>query len=314
MRVIPPFEDVTAISASMLTSSSIAEPYSGESAYNPATTYALDAVVIDTTKHRKYRSLQGSNTGNALPAAPTLDNPNPATAWWQDIGPTNRWAMFDMLRDTLTTSASPITVVITPGSRVNSIALVGLVADSVTVTVTVGASTVYTHTKDLNTREVFDWYDYFFEPFSTQPSMVLWDLPPYTNAVITVTISRASGDVSCGACVVGSYEYVGAVQYDAQDDTVNFSKIERNFDGGSILLPRRNVPKTTQVLLVDKARVNRIRALRSGLNARPAVWSGLDDDSDGYFEALFLVGYYRRFMISLDHPTKARITLELEEI
>ncbi|HEY0845808.1 MAG TPA: hypothetical protein VGE12_10595, partial [Noviherbaspirillum sp.] len=151
-------------------------------------------------------------------------------------------------------------------------------------------------------------------PFSTRPSMVLWDLPPYTNAVITVSITRTSGDVSCGACVLGSYEYIGDAQYNAQDDTINFSRIERNFAGGSLLLPRRNVPKTNQTLQVAKSRVNRIRTLRDGLNARPAIWSGLDDDTHGYFEALFILGYYRRFSINLDHPEKAVINLELEEI
>lgn len=312
--MIPPLADITAITAAMLTSSTCAEPHASETAYNAGTTYALGAVVVSATNHRKYESLQAGNLGQALPALPTLDNPNPATAWWQDIGPTNRWAMFDLLRDTQTVQASPLTAVITPGQRIDSLALLGLDADSVTVTVTSGGVTVYTHTKDLNTREVFDWYDYFFEPFSTQPSMALWDLPPYTDAVITVTITKASGDVSCGGCVMGLYEYIGDVQYDADDDVLNFSKIDRNFAGGSLLLPRRNVPKTNQVLQIDKARVNRVRALRLGLNARPAVWSGLDDDTDGYFEALFILGYYRRFAISLKHPTKAIISLELEEI
>ncbi|HEY0847393.1 MAG TPA: hypothetical protein VGE12_18635, partial [Noviherbaspirillum sp.] len=155
MRVIPPFEDISAISASMLTSSTCAEPHATETAYNAGTTYALGATVVSATNHRKYESLQAGNVGNPLPSLPTLDNPNPATAYWQDVGPTNRWAMFDLLRDTQTVQASPLTVVITPGERVNSLALMKLEADSVTVTVTSGGSTVYSHTEDLNTREVF---------------------------------------------------------------------------------------------------------------------------------------------------------------
>lgn len=314
MRVIPPLSTITAITAAMLTSSTCAEPHATETAYDTVTTFALDQIVVSATNHRKYKSLQAGNLNKALPSLPTLDEPAPATAWWQDIGPDNRWAMFDLLRDTQTVQASPLTVVITPGERVNSLALLGLVADSVTVTVTSGGVTVYTHTENLNTREVFNWYDYFFEPFSTKPSMVLWDLPPYTNAVITVAITRASGSVSCGACVLGTYEYIGDVQYNPEDDPINHSRIERTFDGGSLLRPRRNVPRTSQQLLLAKSRVRRVRTVRLALNALPAVWSGLDDDSDGYFEALFILGYYRRFSISLEHSQVARISLELEEI
>ncbi len=301
MRVIPPL----AIIPALLTSSTCAEPHASETAYNAATTYALDAVVVVAADHRTYQSLQAGNVGHTPISSPT---------WWLDIGPTNRWKMFDLLRNTQTEQASPLTVVITPGVRCNSLALLGLVGDSVTVTVTSGGVTVYTHTQDLNTREVLDWYDYFFEPFSTMPSLVLIDLPPYTNAIITVAITRTTGNVSCGSLVLGSYVYIGGTQYNAESDALNFSTVERNTFGDTLLIPRRTVPKTYQTVVCKKSRVNKVRDLRDALNAVAAVWSGLDDITDGYAEALLILGYYRRFSINVAHPDDAIITLELEEI
>ena len=301
MRVIPPL----AIIPALLTSSTCAEPHASETAYNAATTYALDAVVVVAADHRTYQSLQAGNVGHTPISSPT---------WWLDIGPTNRWKMFDLLRNTQTEQASPLTVVITPGVRCNSLALLGLVGDSVTVTVTSGGVTVYTHTQDLNTREVLDWYDYFFEPFSTMPSLVLFDLPPYTNAIITVAITRTTGNVSCGSLVLGSYVYIGGTQYNAESDALNFSTVERNTFGDTLLIPRRTVPKTNQTVVCKKSRVNKVRDLRDALNAVAAVWSGLDDITDGYAEALLILGYYRRFSINVAHPDDAIITLELEEI
>lgn len=354
MNVIPPLD----ITDAMLTSSTVVE--TAPAAYNPATTYALDATVsvagsaglltvykslqngntgntpasspawwtnigttyqvysgattyadgdrvIDATNHLVYESLVNSNTGNALTD----------TSKWLEVGPTNKWAMFDFLRNTATVQPSSMTVVITPGERVDAIALLGLVANSVTITVTSSGSTVYTYTEDLDTREVFDWYDYFFQPFSTQPSLALFDLPPYTNAVITITLTATSGNVECGACVLGLYEYIGEVQYEAESDVLNFSTVTRNFDGTtntSQMVQRLNVPKTIQNIFADKSRVNRIRALRDSLNATPAVWAGLDDSDDGYFEALLILGFYKRFSINLRHPQHAVISLELEEI
>jgi hypothetical protein len=302
MRVIPPLT----ITPAMLTSSTCAEPHASETAYNPATTYGLGDVVVVAADHRTYESLQAGNTGHTPSTSPT---------WWEDVGPTNCWKMFDILRNTQTEQASPLTVVITPGVRVNSIAVLGLEATSVSVSMTGGGPTVYTHTEDLNTRDVGDWYDYFFAPFSTRPSIVRFDLPPYSNGIITVAITNAAGDALCGSLVLGSYEYIGQIEWNPESDALNFSTVDRDVFGNAELVQRRSVPKTTQTLKLDKSRVDRVRNLRTALNAQPAVWSGLDDlNTDGYFEALLILGFYRKFTISPRNAREADIALELEEI
>ncbi|WP_114968549.1 hypothetical protein [Rhodoferax ferrireducens] len=273
--------------------------------YAGATTYALADYVLDATAHLVYRSVVAGNVGQALTD----------TTKWQLIGPSNRHAMFDLKRNTATIVPGSLTVVLTTGVRVNSFMVSGMVANAAVVTVSSGGVTVYTRTYDLNTREVLDWYDYYFAPFSTQPSLIEFDLPPYTNAVITVTLSATSGNVECGACSIGTYEFIGDVEYDAESDVLNFSTVTRDFDGGtSVMVPRRNVPRTVQSIFVDKTRVNRVRALRDALGGEPAIYAGLIDSGDGYFESLLIVGFYKRFSISLKHPTKAIISLELEEV
>ena len=301
MNVIPPLT----INDANLTSSTCAEPSAGETAWVSGTTYAGGDSRIRTATHRQYqRVIAGAGT-----TAPELD-----TANWLDVGPTNKWAMFDLLRNTQTSQASPLTVVITPGMRVNSLALLGLVADSATITVTSGGATVYSRTQNLNNRETLDWYDYFFGPFSTMPSLVLFDLPPYTNAIVTVTLTRASGPALCGSLVLGTFVYIGDVQYNAESDVLNFSTVDRDAFGNSILVPRRNVPKTNQTLRCDKSRIDKARDLRILLNAAPAIWCGLTDSTDGFSGALEILGYYRQFTINMDQPTNALITLQLEEI
>lgn len=302
MKVIPPIT----ITSALLTSSTAAEPGPGETAWNAATSYALATRVIRTTTHRIYEAVAtGVHAG--LPE----DTPSR----WLDVGPTNRYAMFDLERNSATSVASPLTVVITPGRRVNSIALIGVVAQNVTITMTVLGSTVYTYTEDLTTRATLGWYDYFYGTFGTAPTVVRFDLPPYTNGVITVTLTAASGNVQCGAVALGTAVYLGKVQANARSDALNFSRIDRDEFGNSTLIPRRSVPKTTQVLVIDKPNVDSLRTLRKVLNAVPAVWSGLDDrTSDGYFESLLILGIYKQFSIDLTHPEHAIVTLELEEI
>ena len=263
-----------------------------------------------TTKvHRVYQSLKASNLGNY----PTLAA---SSTWWVDAGPTNQWGMFDLLRNTSTIIPSPLTVVLTPGQRVNSIALLGVVANSVTVSITsvLGGGTVYNVTTSMNSRNTIDWYSYFFEPFSTNPSLVFFDLPPYSDAIITVTLTATSGNVWLGSLCLGTYVALGSAQYNAVSDVLNFSTIARDIYGNSTLTPRRNVPKTVQKCRIEKTSVNKIIALRTLLNAVPAVWSGLDDVTDLYANSLLILGIYKAFSINIDLPTNAEINLELEEV
>ncbi len=301
MRVIPPL----AITSSRLTSSTAAEPGPGEVAWNAATPYTVGQQVYLASNHTRYERLVAGTTA----ASPDTDPTN-----WADIGPTNRFAMFDLLRNTGTVSASPLIVEITPGQRVDALGLVGLVADSVTVEMESGGEVVYSRTINLSTRATTSWYDYFHGVFSFRSAVALFDLPPFAAGVITATFTRSGGDVTVGGLMVGTAVFLGNTQYSAESDALNFSVVERDAFGNSRLIPRRTVPKTNQTLYCEKARVNKVIKVREDLNAVPALWSGLDDATDGYFEALLIVGYYRRFTISLDHPDIAVIGLELEEV
>lgn len=283
--------------------------------YAGGATYALGDYVEDTAAHMVYQSLQAGNIGHPLSAAIAPGTVPTATDWWVKAGPTNKWAMFDLMRSTETIVPNSMTVVITPGVAVTALGLHGLTGDSVTVSMTSGGVGVYSHTENLDTREVFDWYDYFFAPFTTKKSLVLMDLPSYANCVVTIALSAMSGNVGCGAADLGSCVYIGDIQYNAESDALNFSTIARNFDGSlSVLTSRPNVPKTIQQLLLDKSLINSVRAVRDLLAGQPATWAALVDNGDGYFETLMLHAKYNVFRMTLAMPDHAMIDLELEEI
>lgn len=300
MKVIPPLT----VTDAMLVSSTAAEPGTGETVWVSGTTYALKDVRIRTQTHRKYeRNIAGAGT---IP--PELDTVN-----WIDVGPTNRQAMFDLYRNTATVLASPLTVVITPGKRINSFGIVGLKANSVRVQLDVGATSYYDRTLNTLLRNTMTWTDYLFGAFKYQRSAVLFDLPGVAGATLTITIS--GGTVECGGIIFEQFIDAGRVLSGASNDGLNFSKIERDGFGNAVLVPRRTVPKVDVKLLVKKYQVDSMLALRKDLNAVPALWSGLDDKAtDDYFEALLIIGIYKSFLISLDHPENASVSLTIEEI
>lgn len=272
--------------------------------YSAGATYALADRVIDPVAHLIYESLVAANMGNVL-TDPTK---------WGKVGPTNAWCMFDTLRSSATVSPGPLTIVLTPGVRVDSLALLGLKATSATITETVAGTPVYSAAKNLNMRDVVDWYSYFFLPFKTHPSLAVFDIPPYSNGVITVTLSNSTGAVECGACVTGLNQVIGEVEQEAESDVLNFSTVERATDGTATMIPNRNVPKTISSITLAKAYVNQVRNLRDALNGSVAVWAGVDDENDEYFESLLILGFYRRFTMNLKDDSLVKISLELEEV
>lgn len=288
-----------------------------EDTYNSGTTYGLGATCSGS--HRCYESLVTGNIGNPLPVLPETQ-----TTKWIDIGPTNKYAMFDLSANTQTVLASPLTLVIVPGQRVNTIGLAGLVANQVQISATsiLGGGTVYpnaysessTGIFDLNTRIVNDGYDYAFEPFSTMPSMVVFDIPPYSDIIITIVITASSGNVKCGSCVIGTYIYLGDSEYGATNDGLNFSTVTRDLYGNATLVPRRTLPKTDQKLSVHASRVNKVKTARVLLNAVPALWTGIDDGTSSYFDMLTVLGIYNKFTIGAVYNDRAEVTLGLEEI
>jgi hypothetical protein len=277
--------------------------------FSMVATYALGERVIDPVAHWVYESLVDGNEGNALTAAVE-------PLKWLEVGPTNKWAGFHLKSNIPTVAPGSLTFTVAPGERCNSILLHGMVANMLEVVGTTSLGVViYSYSEDLNEREVFDAYDYCFKPFSTKPSVIRFDIPPYSDARFTITLSVATGNVELRHCLIGTHIYVGAVEYQAKCSGENYSTVDRNFDGNiNKMIPRRNVPTNNLTIHIDRSRVRMLRNLIDSLNGSVAAFSGLDDDSDGYFDALLIVGFYTRFEFDLNNPVEALLLLTTESI
>jgi len=292
MKVITP----TTIIDAMYTSG---PPEADYAAYAAGTTYALGNRVIRTSTHRIYESLVAGNLGNTPESNPTK---------WLDIGPTNKWALFDSVVGTKTTVASPLTVVIAPGA-VNAIALLELVGTSATVAMTsaTGGGTVYSQTISLDASEVGDYYEYFFGPLVQRTSVVLTDLPPYADGIITITLTGTT--VSLGVCAVGLLTDLGGTQYGATAGITDYSLKTTDAFGNTTLTQRSYAKRTTAKLWLGKGDVNRVHRKLADLRATPCVWVGVEDDA---LDPLTVFGFYKDFQVEVAYPTVALCSLEIE--
>lgn len=268
-------------------------------AYNPATTYAAGAQARLDTTGRIYTSLQAANTGNA---------PDTSPLWWVDVAPANRLAMFDSRIATQTMAASPLVVVLQPGSLCTNLALLNLVGDSVTVEVLVSAVVVYTKTVGLQGAMIADWLDYYFEP-SEQITVALFDdLPLYTAPQIRITLTGPSA-VAVGHCIFGLRRDLGALQYGAQAQLVDYSRKETDEFGETVFVQRDFADEFSGQLMTDKGQVNSVKRTLRSLRATPTLFVGIADPR--FVELFVAFGWVRSHRIAVQYPMHSLIDLEI---
>lgn len=294
------------IADAMLTSSTVAEPAAGETAWNAATSYTVGQRVIRTTTHRIYENLiagvDATLPENATSA--TLTTPR-----WLDYGPTSRWAMFDSVVSTPTTIATPLTVVLHPGQH-NAVFLAGLDAEDYTITVkdAPGGAVVFTQSGTLEASMPPDYYEHFFDRFRPLTDLLVTDIPPYNNAEITITLTKGSGNVSCGIVALGDLRPLGATQYGAKAKPKTYSYIGIDDFGNNTIVRRKSAKdmSATAFLAVSEADTV-LDAITSVLDV-PCVWVGME--GDGYTGLrVFGLGSGE---VSYDYPQDCLLNLEVK--
>jgi len=247
--------------------------------------------------------------------APVSQPPSVYPQYWQLLGHTNRWEMFRHLSNDATVAASPLTFTLAPMRRFNAFFLYGVDAHHVTVVVTVNGVEVRRVEKSLIARRSRTWSDYYFGGQYTEPTVVLHDLPPYSGAQITVTLTRAGGPVRVEQAAVGMSTWLGHATWAPRNDALNFSDMDRDRWGRIVLDPIKSAPTLRVRVVMPKDNSAKYLRVRQQLDAVPALWAALDGDTtDGYAEALSVFGIYRRMPLEPSNVQEAVGDIELESL
>jgi len=294
----------TTITDSLLTSSSVAE--TDWPAWVSGTTYAIGDKVIRTTTHRIYQRV----TAGAGTTAPESDLVN-----WVEIAPTNRWAMFDSSVGTVTTATTTLTVVLAPG-KFNSLALLGLSAATVSVSLSVpGEGVVYSASMDLYAgNKVGSWYQYFYEPIYQQNNVVITDLvdaslldiPAYSTGTLTVTFTGAN--ISVSALVVGLYADLGCTMYAPTIGIIDYSR-KTDDDFGRTTIIKRAYKKTMNAdVHLPADTVDNVARILAQYRSTPLVWVGAGSS----YTSMIIYGFYKDWSIQIEGPTVSKLQLQVE--
>jgi hypothetical protein len=235
MNIINP---ITITDAMIGAGTTIAEPSATETAWNAATNYTVGTVVIRTTTHRKYR--------NAI-AGVDATLPENLPTRWQDVGPTDRYAPFDIYTNTAATTVTSLAYVLTPG-YFNALALYGLTGAQYTITVkaVTEGSIIFTRTGFLS-EDPAGWYEYLFTATKPKTKIIFTDIPIRPTAEVTLTITAAIGvTVAVGMIVLGDYASLsgdglwGGTEYGASAEPVTYSYIKTEDDGTTKIVKRHS--------------------------------------------------------------------------
>ncbi len=266
-------------------------------AYNGATNYSADAIVTDTTNHKLYQSQQGSNTGHALTDA----------AWWLELGPSNRWAMFDQKTSTQTTQPLSAEIVLAATGRINTLGLLNLDAASVNVTVMDDATEAYNEDYSLVTTDgITDWFAWFFEPIIRKTDLVVSDIPNVLDPAITITLTDTDS-VSIGHCIAGLSRDLGGTVYGAQIGITDYSRKTQDDFGNWYIVERGYNKRGRFGVFMENQNIDFVFNLLSTYRATPILLIG----SDAY-TSTYLFGLLKDWNIEIQYTSHSAMTIEVD--
>ena len=294
MKLIRP----TTLTDAMLTSSTAAE--NDYAVWSSSTAYAVGARVILTSTHRKYEAL----------AASTGVNPASDPTKWLDLGPTNRWAMFDARVGTATTRIGSLQVVLAPGAA-DGLALMDTDAESVSVTLSVGGSVIYSKSQSFNIggTAIDTWFSWFFEPLGRKTGMLFLDVPVYESGVLTLTLTRdnPADTVSCGTLLAGRQFDIGDTEHGVDLGIIDYSRKETDQFGVTSVVERAFAKRMSARVVMQTSAVDDVHRTLASIRATPVLWIGSES-----FESLTVFGFYKEFSIDLAYPTLSYCSLTIE--
>lgn len=296
MKLVRPHE----ITEAIIASNNVTDT---ETLWNSGTTYALDAIVRGTGANARklFQSLQASNINHAVD--------EPSSAWWIEIGPTNRWAMFDGSPQSQTSRTDSIDITFEPIGRVDSVGLENIDAETAQIIVTDSVEgVVYDETFNLvSDSGITDWWSYYFEPIERIATLSVTELPPYSDPEIRVILADTGETVSIGELVLGLSKHVGNTQWNGTVEIIDYSRKEVNDFGVATIIERSYAKRATFNVWVLAGHVDTIADLLARYRATPMLFV-FDED----YGSTSIYGFIREWSIEIAYLDVSVLTIEIE--
>jgi hypothetical protein len=223
-------------------------------------TYAEGARVIKAATHRIYESTVAANIGN---------DPAGASGKWLDVGPTNRWAMFDQALGTKTSAADLILVTLLVPD-VDAVALLDVVGNTVRV----------------------EAPGYDRELPVVAGAVTFLDMP-VTGGPVVVRV-MGTGTVSVGTLLIGKLVALGTTEASPRAGINDFSRKEVDEFGEPTIVERAWAKRMSTRALIRTDAIDVVANRIAAVRAKPSLWIG-DEGTD----SLTVYGFFKDFSIEV---------------
>ena len=267
-------------------------------------TYAAGARVVTASTHRVHESLINGNTGF---------DPASTSGKWFDVGPTNRWAMFDQALGTATIASTAIELTLTPSIATTALAIL----DTNAATVRVRAAG-YDRTQDVNDAGKVLFFGLTvaagasvlvtLTPAPPTASPRRWDDGASWIDEAVWRDSRAAGDgtITVGTFLVGQVKGLGVTEASPTAGITDFSRKTVDDFGEVSVVPRAWAKRMTARALIRTASIDQVAARITAVRARPSLWIGQEG-----VDSLTVYGFFKEFSIEVgEGVSKLSLTIE----
>jgi hypothetical protein len=239
--------------------------------WSAGVTYDAGARVMRAAAHRVYESAIGGNVGN---------DPAGQSGKWLDVGPTNRWAMFDQALGTSTSNPGSVYALIDI-TGVDTIALLDLVAGAVRV-----IATGYDRTVPVDTGAV-----------------TFFDLPARGRATVIV---GADGQASVGTLLAGRLVSLGLTEANPSAGITDYSRKVVDDFGAVTIIQRAWAKKMAVRALISTSALDLVATRIAAVRATPALWIG-----QAGVDALTTYGFFKDYSVEVgENVSKLSLTIE----
>lgn len=264
-------------------------------------TYTTGTQRVVSADHKVYEVVADPSTSESPAGGNSSD--------WVEVKSTNRYRMFDGVIGAKTEYPSSIEFSFTPNLLFNGFSAFGLVGQSAIVEMNdPSEGLVYSKQVDLRDESaVVDFYEYFFEPIVQVDNFTLTDLPAYTTATVSITVT-AEDTAEIGEVAIGKQILIGEGLYGSSYESKNFSEISRDDFGFLTITKRDSISLLSYNVLIDKSDFPYVKNQLVFTESTPVVWIGTDDLSDG----TVVYGISRKSTINFSSPQKYDCTIKVE--
>lgn len=294
LRIVPPLP----VTDGVLLATDV--PESTYPAWNSGTTYALEDRVHIAATHKVYEALTAHT--NKPPAS------NPAD--WAEVGPTNRWALFDRSNSTQTAQSTSFYYSLAPSGAFNAAGLLNITGGlSIRWRVTHATlGTLLDETDSLASLPAqAGWWEWYYGERRGPTLAIRTDLPGVVGAELRIDVTGTSA-LAAGVFLFGQAKELGfLVQQGARVGIQDYSRKETNEWGDAVLVQRAFAKRASFEVPVTAPLVDEAVQFLSLYRAIPCLFIG-----GGRYESTTVYGFLKDWDVAITYSTHSVLSLQLE--